>query len=88
MDDFVKKAFEEAELECAGDNGFHAYKHAILDNMDVIVLTAASNSGMDDTAKIFGMIIDSDKKDTLVEFIKCLVTIGYYIGYREGREGK
>jgi hypothetical protein len=88
MEDFVRKAFDEAVKNTANDMGFRAYKEHVIKNMETIAQVAVLNTGVDDMLAVMDSLGKSGKTDTFVEFSKALVSLGFYIGYGAGRNGE
>lgn len=82
MDRFVQDAFIAAQNQQA-DQEFRAYKRAVLDNLDAILDHAAHKVGMDRMEELSRAIVLNGQMETLSEFTKALVIVGFHLGYNE-----
>lgn len=84
MDEFVKKSFDDA-MKKSDSAEFDSFKKMIMDDKDIILMSAALSVGME-KMEIFAKVIEeNDVEEALNELIGELLTLGFHIGYNEGR---
>ena len=84
MADFAEKAFADAVETMAGAE-FDGFHKRIIQDSDTILTTAAVLAGMDEMERLAGVVNKKGLADVLARYVMELLTIGYHIGYKEGR---
>jgi len=91
--DWIRKAFEKAADDTPFDDPeeeleFQAYHRRIIQDSDVVIQACGMYVGLDKMNALSKVVIESGNVGTLSAFVKNLVTIGFHIGYNEGRKAK
>lgn len=84
MDDFAKRAFQDA-VKAESDAEFDGFRREVIGHSDQVLTTAAILAGMEDMDDLARIISENGHKETFARFVNELLTIGYHIGYKEGR---
>lgn len=88
MDDFVRRAFDDAQ-DALVDKERDAFMKAIGDDeTQAAHVVAALHVGLTKLDKMCEVVIKSGNGDTLAEYANELLLVGFHIGYRSAMEGK
>lgn len=87
-DDFVLKAFADADRASADDE-FEAYRKNIWDDdADTAHTIAALRVGVSRVMELMKASEASGMADILVEYTENLLLVGFHMGYRAAKENK
>ena len=88
-DDFVTKAFSDAEMLIA-EKEFSAYCNKILDDVtgDAAHLSAAIRVGLDKMEILCKAVFEGDASEILASYAHNLMIVGFHLGYRAALEEK
>ncbi len=85
-DDFVKKAFADAD-KATSEKEFNAFcKNIADDDSQAAHLTAAMYVGLQKMDKMCEVAIKAGQGDTLAEYAHALLLVGFHIGYKAATE--
>lgn len=85
MDDFVKKAFEDAK-NISDDAEYAAYMRNVSDAPEAIILTATAMTGLENVERMATAIVHNGEQGTFAEFLHNVVMTAFHVGYKASKE--